>query len=397
MPRIYADAAASTPLSHHVWREMRRLAHLCGNPGGLHKEAVAAKRELERARARVASAIGAHPDEIFFVSGGTEANNLAIIGSLRPLLATQGECNALTLSIEHSSVLEPLRALEREGLYTIELAVGEGGVLEPSALREALSQETALLSVQMVNSEVGAVQDIRALAKEIRHARGLRSEKGIVQPLIFHCDASQAPLWLPLKVDSLGVDLMTLDGQKICGPKGVGVLYVRRGTPLEPLMHGGGQEQGLRSGTESVVLAGAFAAALEDAQNRVHTCAPNIAAVRDLCIQDIRRLIPNAVLNGPSGEARIANNINVSIPGLDGEMAALALDARGIAVSTRSACDTDEEAPSHVLAALGVSPKRAREAVRITFLPTATKRQARRIARELARAAGLYANFMEER
>lgn len=367
--RIYADAAAATPLSRAVQNEMRRLEVLYGNPGGLHKEAVAAKKELEHARTRAAAAIGAHADELFFTSGGTEANNLALMGALHPLLHTHGELNAVTTVIEHPSVLEALRTLEREGLYITYLPVDNEGRVDPKLLREAINDETVLVSIQMVNSEIGTIQDIRECAKEIRHAKRLRSAS---LPLFFHCDASQAPLWLPLQVERLGVDMLTLDAQKMMGPKGVGALYIKRGVEVEPIIWGGGQERGLRSGTENVVLASAFAQALVDAQVGVAEGAPRVATLRDAFIQDIQTSIPGAEVNGAVGEGRVANNINISLPGLDAQMAVIALDAKGVAASTRSACSGADEEPSYVIKALGKSDAVAKSSIRITLLPDVT-------------------------
>lgn len=436
--RVYADAAAAMPMNPAAQKELARLQPLFGNPSALHQEAVAAKRELETARAKVARAIGAHADEIIFVGSGTEANNLALQGVLRPLLLERGEAGAAVSAIEHSSITEPLRALEREGLYTATLPVDPQGLLNPIELRAVAGENTALVSVQMVNSEMGAVQDIRAIAKELRHMRksrelatnasasltaanrvALRSSAQalVAPPLYLHTDASQAPLWLPLNVEKLGVDLMTLDAQKVGGPKGVGALYVRRGTKVEPIILGGGQESGLRSGTENVSAAGAFAAALAEAQENCETTAARVSAVRDFLWSEIQRRTPSAVLNGPdlklhrapqnegktwpSGQerplslaCRIANNLHISIPGLSGEMAVIALDAQGIAASTRSACDTDAGHPSHVLEALGISPKLAGSSLRLTLLPSATRADARAIARALQSIVTLYRHVL---
>lgn len=423
--RIYADAAAAMPLTSGAKRELERLLPLGGNPGALHQEAQAAKRELEAARKKVADAIGAHADEIIFTGSGTEANNLALLGVLRPLLLERGEVGAITSAIEHSSVLEPLRALERDGLYTMLLPVDERGVVDPKQLREVVNQDTALVSVQMVNSEIGAVQDIRAIAKEVRHIRRTKlgrhtlsghgdfptgkspevlapvalttSSEGTSPSLLLHTDASQAPLWVPLNVEKLGVDLMTLDAQKVGGPKGVGMLYVRRGTLVEPIIFGGGQESGLRSGTENVASVAAFAAALEEAQAGAEARAAHVGEVRDFLWSEIQKVIPDAILNGPAvGGAtslvhdRIPNNIHISIPGLDGEMAVIALDAAGVAASTRSACDTDERHPSHVLEALGVAPELAAASLRLTLTPGITRAQARAIARALQKVVARY-------
>lgn len=359
------------------------MLELYGNPGALHAEALLAKKEIDRARAAVAKAIGAHADEIVFVASGTEANNLAITGTLGPRLTLGEKLSAVTSVVEHQSVLAPLNALEREGLVLAVADVEPNGYLFPNAVAEAMRADTALVSVQLINSEIGAVQSVRDIAKAIR--------RGKVQPL-FHVDASQAPLWYELKVEALGVDMMTLDAQKIGGPKGVGCLYIKRGTLIDPIIWGGGQEHGKRAGTENAPLIAAFATALVDAQSGAAKRAKKVAAVRDYLWAEIKKLLPDAVLHGPDLDSwnRAPNNLNFSIPGLDGQMCVVAMDAAGIAISTRSACSTDDEEPSYVLLALGVDKKTAAEAVRITLLPDATAGEARRIAQALAEIANRY-------
>ncbi len=380
--RVYADAAAATPISARSKRELMCLLSLYGNAGALHKEGVEAKKELEKARASIADSIGAHADEIVFTASGTEANNLALHGLLRPMLLQDGEVHAITCAIEHQSVLEPLRALEREGLYVTTLEVDKEGLVDAETLRGALNEETALVSIQLVNSEVGTIEPVRELAKVLR-----KNNKKIY----FHTDASQAPLWVDINVEKLGVDLMTLDAQKVLGPKGIGALYVRRGTPIEPILWGGKQEQALRGGTENVPQAGAFAVALADAQYGVEERAKNMTAVRDYLWSEIKKLIPDAILNGPpSGETRVANSLSVSIPGLEAEMAVVSLDALGIAASTRSACTIGDAEPSHVIKALGVPQELAGTAIRLTLLPGATRSQMRRIASALKETTDRY-------
>jgi len=381
--RIYADAAAATPLSARSRDELVRLLGLYGNAGALHKEGVDAKKELEKARKSIADSIGAHADEIVFTASGTEGNNLALHGALRPLLLQQGEVHAITCAIEHQSILEPLRALEREGLYTTVLPVDSEGVVSPESLREALNDETALVSIQLVNSEVGTVEPVRELAKALRKSGG---------KILFHTDASQAPLWVDINVEKLGVDLMTLDGQKVLGPKGIGALYVRRGTHVEPILWGGKQERALRGGTENVPQAGAFAVALADAQSGVEERVKKMTEVRDYCWSEIQKLLPDAILNGPdpSGSTRVANNLSVSVPGLEAEMAVVSLDALGVAASTRSACNIGSDEPSHVIKALGVPKEMAGTAIRLTLLPGVSFSEARHIASALKETADRY-------
>jgi cysteine desulfurase len=397
--RVYADAAASTPLSQTARRELVRLLSLFGNAGGLHAEGAEAKRELESARARVAATLGAHPDEIIFTSGGTEGNNLGLRGTLLPILRERGEVSAITSAIEHPSVLEVFADMEPEGLNAIALPVDELGFVSPKMLGETINEETALVSIQFINSEVGTIQDIKEIAKVIRHARKVFASARALRaarpsptlasgenfpPLPYlHVDASQAPLWVELNVEKLGVDLMTLDGQKIMGPKGVGILYVRRGVKISPVLLGGGQESGRRSGTENVPLIGSMAIALHEAQINLDSRVQKISALRDHLIQEIRKNIPSAVLNGPENEGRVANNCNVSIPGVLGELLVVGLSARGVAASTRSACASEDEEPSHVLRALGVSPELAKSTVRITLLPDASRRDVQEIVNAL--------------
>ena len=406
-PRIYADAAASMPPSRRSLLKFEELSRLYGNPGGLHAEAVRAKEALEGARAEVARSIGAHADEIVFTSGGTEGNNLAIEGVLRPLLGAGERAHAVTLRIEHPSVLEPLIALEEEGLEATYLPVGPEGVASAKEVGETIEANTALVSVQAVNSEIGTLQPVREIAKEVRRVRTLRpfnriqgrpeefegqqAQGGL--PLYFHTDASQAPPWLPLNVEKLGVDLLTLDGQKFGAPRGVGALYVRRKTALAPRILGGGQERGIRSGTENVALAGAFAVALTEAQEGAEKRSKRIADVRDYLLEEIRKVLP-ATVNG-SLERRVANNLNVSLPSLEGQMAVVALNERGVATSTRSACSEGDEGPSYVVESLGPAKgfkkkERAQNAIRFTLLPTATYTQMDRIVRALFDVAILH-------
>lgn len=375
---------------------MRRLICCYGNPGGLHAEGVEAQKELRRARRSIAASIGAHEDEIVFVGSGTEANNLAIQGVIRPLLREHGEVHAITSAIEHPSVLNVLRALEREGLYVTELPVDREGRVSPEDFAQALNEQTVFVSVQLVNSEIGTIEPLKALVKEVRKERARRGTDESALPLFIHSDASQAPLWMPLMVDSLGVDLLTLDAQKILGPKGIGVLFVRRNTPVEPLLWGGNQEGGMRGGTENVLLSGAMAVALADALAGAAARAPRVAAARDMLYQKIRQDIPDVLLNGPSleGNARVANNLNISIPGLDAETAVIALDALGVAVSTRSACSAGEEEPSHVIRAIGTPEELAGTALRLTLLPDITTREVSHIARALRQVAKLYRNVV---
>ncbi len=369
--RIFADAAAGTPVSKRAQAELIHLLAVYGNAGGLHKEAIAAQNQIELARKKIALAIGAHSDEIFFTGSGTEANNLALHNA---------KGHVITTLIEHPSVIEPL---EHSAATVTEIGVDERGIVDIEALKEAITPDTSLISVQLVNSEIGTIQPIREIAKILKNSD---------YKILFHVDASQAPLWLDIKVDSLHVDLMTLDAQKIMGPKGVGALYVRRGVQIESLVRGGGQERGVRAGTENTPLIGAFAVALVDAQIAVDVRAKKVSEVRDYCFNEIKKLLPSVLLNGATFESghRVANNLNISIPGLEAQMAVIALDAEGVAASTRSACDVGDEEPSHVIQAIGVPQELTGTAIRLTFLPDVSKSDASRIAHALVQIAKRY-------
>ncbi len=389
--RIYADAAAATPISPRAKAELIRLLDVYGNAGALHTEGVAAKNELEKAREVVAKSIGAHANEIVFTGSGTEGNNLALQGILRPLLRAGKKVHAITSVIEHSSVLEPLRALSREGLMLTELPVDSEGLVSVKEFADAITEDTVLVSIQYINSEIGTVEPLREIAKEIRYARKQRTS-GL--PLYFHTDASQAPMWFDIKVERLGVDLLTLDAQKIMGPKGVGALYIHRGVSIEPVLSGSKQERGLRGGTENIPLVGAFATALADVSIGIEDRAARVAEVRNYMWKEIQERVPDAVLNGPSFEHRAPNNLNISIPGLDREMAVIGLDAEGIAITTRSACNVADSELSYVVVALGQGEEQAKGAVRITLLPDATKADAVAIANAFQKIAKRYKNVV---
>lgn len=381
--RVYADAAAATPLEPEVRARLLALLDIYGNPGALHREGAEAKRELDGARKEAAEAIGAHADEIIFTASGTEANNLAISGTF----AAHGKGHAITLAVEHPSVLEPFAEAERQGAHVTVLPVGEDGLVDIKAIVASITEDTLLVSVALINSETGVMQDMRAIAKAVRDARARRSEGG--KPLYLHIDASQAPYWVRLHTDALHADLMTLDAQKCGGPKGVGLLYVRRGTRVAPQMRGGGQEQGLRAGTENVPLAGAFARALMLAQKHCDANSTHVKALRNELLEALVRQVPGVRVNG-SRDFRVPNNLNVSIPGLPGEMAVIALSERGVAASTRSACSEGDEEASHVLFALGLSKDLAQSALRFTLLPSATAADIRRIAEALVHVCMRY-------
>ena len=379
--RIYLDYASLTPVDRRVLAEMKKYSGGSGstvgyaNPSSIYKEGVAAKKAMEDGRTRVAGFLNAHADEIIFTSGGTEANSLALEGVLRAARRGGNARPHLVISnIEHSSIMETAAEMERQGVEVTRLAVDASGRVSPEELEKAIKPETLLVSLMIVNNETGSIQPIREIAKAVRHAReqimplaadGTRSR----YPLL-HTDAAQAAAYSDLNVEQLGVDLLTLDAGKAYGPRGIGALYVRRGAPIEPAIHGGGQEHGLRSGTENVPAIMGFAKALDIVSGdhmrfgtkNVSKCigvgkeASRIQALKKAFFEGLKKLRPDVKLNPPGtgieSPSQAPNILNVSIPGIDNEFFVLQLDAHGIAASTKSSCLRDAEG-SYVLRAIG--------------------------------------------
>jgi cysteine desulfurase len=351
-----------------------------GNPGSPHREGVVAKEALKNARESVARALSVKPEEVTFTSGGTEANNLGLLGVIDALRVPEhtGELHVLTTPLEHSSVLAPFRALAEAGVRVEHLAVTSEGHVDIADLKRKLKRETVLVSVNYVNGEVGTVERLRDISRVLAvHRTSLH-----LKTPYFHTDASQAPLYLNCVLEHLGVDLMTLDGQKIYGPKGVGALIHRHHVSLRARMLGGGQEAGLRSGTEPVALIVGFSAALTQAQGQWKEESVRVGKLRDLLLAELSAEIPHLVLNG-SFEERVANNLNISLPGVDTEFLVLRLDVRGIAAATRSACEAGE-GQSHVVFALSRDEVRARSALRLTLPRDIRKKEVLRAAKVIA-------------
>jgi cysteine desulfurase len=341
-----------------------------GNASTIYKEGVDARNALNQARKTIASIIGAHPDEIIFTNGGTESDNLAIFGvaksiqgptlNSRSVLGKRG--HIITSKIEHHAVLKPCEVLEKEGFKITYLDVNKDGIVDLKKLKKSLRKETILISIMYANNEIGTIQPIREIAKIIRDFK----KKNKTQTPFFHTDAIQAAGYLDLNVQKLGVDLMSLNASKIYGPKGIGCSYIRRGVKLSPILFGGGQERGLRPGTENVPAIAGLARALEISQNMREKEAKRLAVLRDYLIKGILKKIKGASLNGHN-VLRLPNNVNVSIPGIEGESLILYLDARGISCSTGSACTSQDLEPSHVITALGKSKETAHSSVRFSL------------------------------
>lgn len=375
--RIYLDHAAGAPLDGRVFRAMKPFfTDTHGNPSAIYKEGVQAKKAVEEARAKIAQAIFAHPDEIIFTSGGTEANNMAIFGVVR----AAGEVgikkpHIITSVIEHPSVLNACRALEKKGDADVDyIGVNKEGVVNLSELKKTLRAETVLVSIMYANNEIGTIQPIREIAKIIRlHRKNCLETKPAIslggeasKYPYFHTDACQAMNYLDTHVERLGVDLLTFNGAKMYGPKGIGVLYKKRNVPLVPMLYGGGQEKGLRSGTENVPAIAGMACALEIADKEKEKESTRQTKLRDYFISEIEKHIPGAILNGSRTE-RLPNNINVSFPNIESQLMVIELDARGIAVSAKSACSSEDEDASYVVDAIGGEEWHADNSVRFSL------------------------------
>jgi cysteine desulfurase len=355
---IFLDAAATTPVRREVLDAMwPYLTGEFGNPSSHHTFGEAAATALAGARASVAAVLGCRPGEVTFTSGGTEADNLAVKGIALARQAADPQLNRVVISaVEHPAVEESARYLERFHGFTVDVVPVDGtGRVTPEAFGAVLRPETAVASVMYANNEVGTVQPVAELAAL---ARGL----GIP----FHTDAVQAAGWLPLDTRTLGVDAMSISGHKLGAPKGCGVLFVRGRTRIEPLIHGGGQERGRRSGTENVAGAVGLATALALAQARQEDQRRRVAALRDGFINAVLTGIPGAVLTGHPVD-RLPSVASFCFPGTSGESVLLQLERHGVVCSSGSACAAGSDAPSPVLTALGIPPEVAQTAVRFSF------------------------------
>ena len=352
---LYLDNAATTPVRPEVLDAMMPyLTRDFGNPSSHHTVGESAAGALDDARSRVAAVLGTRRGDVIFTSGGTEANNLAVKGIALAALTSRGARRVVTSAIEHDSILESADYLRRLHGFVIDLLpVDAVGRVSPDDLAAALREDTALVSLGYANNEVGTVQDAAALAAVAR-GRGV--------PL--HLDAVQAAGWLPLH--DLGADAVSLAGHKIGAPKGTGVLAVRGRVPLEPLLHGGGQERGRRSGTQDVAGAVGFAVALELAERERAEAAERVGALRDAFVKRVLEAVPRAAATG-SQSHRLAGTAGFVFAGTSGEAILLELERRGVVTSSGSACAAGSDEPSHVLTALGIDADVARTAVRFTL------------------------------
>ena len=351
---IYLDYASTTPVHPGVLQAMQPyLRGEFGNPSNLYALGRRAAEAGARARAQVAGAIGCHADEVVFTSGGSESDNLALKGAA---LAHSGKRHLVTTTIEHSAVLGAAGDLEEHfGVGVTYVPVDARGIVDPAAVAAAIRDDTFLVSVMLANNEIGTIQPVAEIAR-VAKARGV----------LVHTDAVQAAGFLDLNVARLGVDLLSLSAHKFYAPKGVGVLYVRRGTPLVPLIHGGNQEGQRRAGTENLAGIVACGVALELLERHRAATSARLGALRDRLIRGIEATVPGARLNGDRWQ-RLPNNVSVCLGDVEGETVLLELEQAGVYASSGSACHAGSQDPSHVLLAIGRSPDQAHTAVRLTL------------------------------
>lgn len=365
--RIYADHAATTPARPEVVDAMLPFFIEGGfNPSSLHAEGRRARSAVDGARDRIAALLGARPKEIIFTAGGSEADNLALFGVARAQ-ASRGK-RIVSTRIEHHAILHALGVLADDGWTIDYVECGRDGAVDPNAFAAALRDDTVLASIMLANNEIGTVQPIAAFSALAR-GRGV----------FFHCDAVQGPAYLPTDVQNLGVDLLSISAHKFYGPKGIGALYVREGTPLIPVVVGGAQEFSKRAGTENVAAIVGMAAALELAAAERDATAARVAGLRDRFEDLVTARVPDVLVHA-RGARRLPNMSNISFSGVDAQALLVRLDLEGAAVSTGSACAAGSLDPSHVIAALRVEPQFERSAVRFSFGRSTTAAQIERLA-----------------
>ncbi len=372
MGRIYLDYAATTPAHPEVVKAMLPyFTEAFGNPSSIHGYGQEAKAAVEEARTKVAGLIGARDEEIVFTSGGTEADNFALKGVA---CANEDKGNhIITTAIEHHAVLETCHFLEKKGFSVTYLPVDEYGLVSPDDVRRAITSRTVLVSVMHANNEVGTIEPIAEIGRVTREAG-----------VYLHTDAVQTTGHIPMSVDELGVDLLSISGHKLYGPKGAGALYIRKGTKLVSFMHGGEHERGRRASTENTPGIVGFGRAAEIARQEMDEEAKRLTCLRDKLISGLLEGIEHTRLNGHP-RRRLPNNVNISIPFVEGESMCLGLDLEGICVSTGSACSTGSLEPSHVLLALGLPHEQAHASLRLSLGKWTTGEEIDRVLEVLPR------------
>lgn len=370
MNKIYLDNAATTLVRREVADKMLSYYMDCfGNPSGIYSTGRDAKKALEGARRQVAKALNCQANEVFFTSGGTESDNWAIKGAALAN-ANKGK-HIISSTIEHHAVLHSLQFLQKQGYEVTYVKVDEFGAVDPEDVRSAIREDTVLITIMTANNEIGTIQPVSEIGRIAR-------ERGI----LFHTDAVQAIGAIPVDVEKMGVDLLSLSAHKFHGPKGAGVLYARKGVRLEPLIHGGAQERGRRAGTENIPCAVGLGAAIELAALKQKENAVQIAALRDDLQKSILDQIPEVRINGHPVN-RLPNNLNISFKYIEGEALLLMLDLAGIAGSSGSACTSGSLDPSHVLLAIGLPHEVAHGSLRLTLSEDTTREEIDEVKRIL--------------
>lgn len=373
---VYLDHAAATPVDERVMTAMQPyFADHYYNPSGNYTAARQVRAAIDEARAQIAHQLGCRPSEVVFTAGGTEANNVAIHGIMR----RHPDSRVVATTIEHDSVLQPMKQYSHA-----HIPVAEDGRVAIADLHTHIPDDTVLVSVQYVNNEIGTIQPIKQIAAQIELIRRQRRDSGNSLPIYFHVDACQATAYLDIHVARLGVDMMTLNAGKIYGPKQVGALYVKGGIELNPMIMGGGQERGIRSGTENTAGIIGFAQALTIASEMRHEESRRLAQLQQTFYKLLTDAIPEAVITG-SRKFRVPNNVHVVIPGQDNERLLILLDQAGIICAAGSACSASSETPSHVLLGLGMSEADARASLRFSMGRSTTEANIHRAVEALAR------------
>lgn len=378
---IYLDYAAATPLKNEVLESMLPyLKNQFYNPSSSYLAAKKIKDDIEGARAKIAYWLGAKPAEIIFTAGATEANNLAIHGLLKNFPGG----NIIASSIEHESILSPVKN------YTHALLnVGKTGKVNEDELKSLIDENTILVSIGYANNEIGTIQNLSRISSIINDVREQRRKSNNLMPIFLHTDAAQATPYLDLHTHRLGVDLMTINGSKVYGPKQIGALYVSSRIELQPIIWGGGQEYGLRSGTENVPGIIGLAKALDTAQHERKTEGVRIAKLRDFTQKELINEFPETLINGDQ-KHRLSNNLNISFPNKDGERILMMCDEQGLQIATGAACSANKQTGSHVLKAIQLKESNANGSIRLSlgyFTDENEAREAVRIIKEVVKAA----------
>lgn len=372
MRKIYLDNAATTPVVPKVLKVMfPYFKEYFGNPSSIHGFGQKAKQSLDSAREQVANLINCSSKEIVFTSGGTESNNLALKGIFYSV--NQSPINIITSSIEHYAILEPCKFLQNQGAEVTYIPVDKHGLIDPEDIQKSIQDNTVLISIMHANNEIGTIQPIKIISEIITKEREKRKQNNNPLPLYFHTDAAQTVGHIPVDVNNLGVDFLSMSAHKLYGPKGVGALYIRESVDIVPLIHGSGQEKGRRGSTENVAGIVGFGKACEIAKKEYKKEVRQTAKLRDYFINKIKLNIKNISINGHS-QKRLPNNVNITINGVEADTLVIALDEDGIACSSGSACTARSVDPSHVLLAIGLNRDEAFSSLRFSLGKWTTKK-----------------------